>query len=54
MRSCGISWLGTGRIVALLVERVDSGTECLNVRLRVDGLSGLMREIVAGSEEAAA
>jgi site-specific DNA recombinase len=29
------------RIVALLVERVDIGTDGLNVRLRVDGLSGL-------------
>ena len=38
----------------MLVERVDIGTEGLNVRLRVDGLSGLMREMVAGSEEAAA
>ena len=28
------------RIVALLVERVDIGTDGLNVRLRVDGLTG--------------
>jgi hypothetical protein len=30
------------RIVALLVERVDIGREGLNVRLRVDGLSGAL------------
>lgn len=36
------------RIVTLLVERVDVGTEGLNVRLRVDGLSGLAREMLAG------
>ncbi|WP_209426929.1 recombinase family protein [Pararhodobacter sp. SW119] len=36
------------RIVALLVERVDIGTEGLNVRLRVDGLSGLIREMTDG------
>jgi DNA invertase Pin-like site-specific DNA recombinase len=33
------------RIVALLVERVDIGREGLNVRLRMDGLVGLAREI---------
>ena len=37
------------RIVALLVERVDIGTEGLNVRLRVDGLGSLAREMMAGS-----
>ncbi len=37
------------RIVALLVERVDIGTEGLNVRLRVDGLGGLAREMLADS-----
>ena len=42
------------RIVALLVERVDIGTEGLNVRLRVDGLGGLAREMLAGGIEAAA
>jgi len=42
------------RIVALLVERVDIGTYGLNVRLRVDGLSGLAREMLAGGIEAAA
>ena len=36
------------RIVALLVERVDIGTDGLNVRLRVDGLAGLAREMLAG------
>ena len=36
------------RIVALLVERVDIGTDGLNVRLRVDGLGGLAREMMAG------
>jgi hypothetical protein len=36
------------RIVALLVERVDIGTDALNVRLRVDGLGGLAREMLAG------
>ena len=37
------------RIVALLVERVDIGTEGLHVRLRVDGLSGLACEMQTGS-----
>ena len=36
------------RIVALLVERADVGTGGLNVRLRVDGLEGLAREMQAG------
>ena len=34
--------------MALLVERVDIGTDGLNVRLRVDGLSSLAREMLAG------
>jgi site-specific DNA recombinase len=42
------------RIVALLVERVDIGSNGLNVRLRVDGLIGLAREMLAGGIEAAA
>ena len=42
------------RIVALLVDRVDIGTDGLNVRLRVDGLRGLAREMVAGATEQAA
>ncbi|KGJ17933.1 recombinase family protein [Paracoccus sanguinis] len=33
------------RIVALLVERVDIGTDGLNVRLRTDGLAALAREM---------
>jgi hypothetical protein len=33
------------RIVQLLVERVDIGTSGLDVRLRIDGLSGLVREM---------
>ena len=40
------------RIVALLVERVDIGTDGLNVRLRLDGLHGLVQEI--SSERTAA
>ncbi len=35
------------RIVALLVERVDIGTDGLNVRLRTDGLAALAREMTA-------
>ena len=42
------------RIAALLVERVDIATEGLNVRLRVNGLSGLAREMLAGETRAAA
>jgi hypothetical protein len=42
------------RIVALLVERVDIGTDGLNVRLRMDGLGGLAREMLSGSIGAAA
>ena len=42
------------RIVGLLVERVDVGTDGLNVRLRVDGLGGLAREMLAGDMGAAA
>jgi hypothetical protein len=37
------------RIVALLVERVDIGTDGLKVRLRVDGLGSLSREMRAAS-----
>jgi len=33
------------RIVTLLVERVDIGAAGLNVRLRMDGLAALAREI---------
>ncbi len=42
------------RIVSLLVERVDIGTERLNVRLRVDGIGSLAREMLAGNMGAAA
>ena len=42
------------RIVALLVERVDIGTDGLNVRLRMDGLGSLAREMRAGDMGAAA
>ncbi|MCQ0972228.1 recombinase family protein [Paracoccus sp. TK19116] len=42
------------RIVTLLVERVDMRTDGLNVRLRVDGLSGLAREMLSGGIGAAA
>ena len=41
------------RIVALLIERVEVGTEGLNVRLRMDGLAGLTNEMVAETGEAA-
>jgi hypothetical protein len=34
--------------LALLVARVDIGTDGLNVRLRVDGFSGLAREMLDG------
>ena len=37
------------RIVALLIERIDIGSDGLNVRLRVDGLSGLAREMQSGN-----
>ena len=33
------------RIVALLVERVDIGTDGMKVRLRMDGLTALAREM---------
>ncbi|MGI3212732.1 recombinase family protein [Roseovarius tibetensis] len=42
------------RIVVLLVERVDIGTDGLNVRLRIDGLAGLSRELLTGAIENAA
>ena len=35
------------RVVALLVERVDVGTDGLNVKLRIDGLGGLAHEMRA-------
>ncbi|WP_348640577.1 recombinase family protein [Chelativorans sp. Marseille-P2723] len=42
------------RIVALLVERVDIGMDSLNIRLRIDGLSGLARETMPAPMRAAA
>ncbi len=39
--------------MALLVERVDIGTEGMNVRLRMDGLAGLAREMTTDVGEAA-
>ncbi|GHC67337.1 recombinase family protein [Neogemmobacter tilapiae] len=41
------------RIVALIVERIDIGTEGLNLRLRVDGLANIAREMSAQALEAA-
>ena len=41
------------RIVQLLVERVDVGTEGVEVRLRSNGLGALVREVV-GDRRAAA
>jgi hypothetical protein len=41
------------RIVQLLVERVDLTTEGLDLRLRVDGLTGLVREMAIQLEQAA-
>lgn len=35
------------RIVGLLVERADIGTTGLSLRLRIDGLAGLAREMGA-------
>jgi hypothetical protein len=37
------------RIVQLLVERVDLGVDCVDIRLRIDGLSQLATEL--GSDE---
>lgn len=41
------------RIVALLVERIDVSAEALDVRLRVDGLSGLFTDMTPLRREAA-
>ena len=41
------------RIVALLIKRVDIGTDGLNVRLRVDGLGGLARQMMTSDKGAA-
>ena len=42
------------RILALLVERVDIGTEGFDVRLRIDGVGTLAREMVTGATDRAA
>ena len=42
------------RILALLVERVDVGADGLNVGLRLDGLNGLAREMLADNMGTAA
>jgi DNA invertase Pin-like site-specific DNA recombinase len=42
------------RIVGLAIERVDIALDSFNVRLRMDGLSGLAREMLAGDVEVAA
>ena len=41
-------------VYAPIFERVDIGTDGLNVRLRVDGLGSLAREMLAGGIKAAA
>lgn len=41
------------RIVALLVDRIEIGTEGLNFRLRMDGLAALGRELKTDVGEAA-
>jgi hypothetical protein len=42
------------RIVGLVIERVDIAVDSINVRLRMDGLSGLAREMLAGGVGVAA
>ena len=42
------------RIVMLLVERIDIDTDGLNLRLRLDGLSGLAQQMLAGNVGGAA
>ncbi|NAZ36786.1 hypothetical protein GT358_08105, partial [Rubellimicrobium sp. CFH 75288] len=37
------------RIVALLVERIDLAPDGFDLRLRIDGLAGLAREMLAGA-----
>jgi site-specific DNA recombinase len=41
------------RIVALLVERVEIGTEGLTLRLRLDGMTGLVAEMTVRKQEVA-
>ncbi len=42
------------RIVALCIERIDIGPEGLDLRLRIDGLTGLANEMLADGSEVAA
>jgi hypothetical protein len=42
------------RIVRLLVERVDVGPDGAEVRLRLDGLASLMRDLGTGADTRAA
>jgi len=42
------------RLAALLVERVDIAPDGLKLRLRIDGLSGLAREMLSADVECAA
>ena len=42
------------RIVQLLVERVEVGTEGVSLRLRANGLAGLVREVAGTGRRAAA
>ena len=39
------------RIIALAVERVDIGTDAISVRMRIDGLAALARELLQSPEE---
>ncbi len=39
------------RIVALAVERVDIGTDAINVRMRIDGLAELAHELMVSPED---
>ncbi|WCE71544.1 recombinase family protein [Sulfitobacter faviae] len=39
------------RIIALAVERVDIGTDAINVRMRVDGLAELAQELQCSAED---
>jgi site-specific DNA recombinase len=39
------------RIIALAVERVDIGTDAINVRMRIDGLAELAQELLQSPEE---
>ena len=41
------------RIIALLVDRVEIGPDGADVRLRLDGLASLVRDLGAGREDQA-